>query len=187
MDPMPLHPSIPATDAFGTLEPVPVAERTDLVAPVVLAALPLVPEALVAPIDPALADTEALCTHYGTPLAKSVNAVVVKGVRAGLERWVVCLTPATKRVDVNNVVRRRLDARKASFAPMDEAVARTGMEYGAITPVGVPSDWPIWVDPDAVGLDWACIGSGLRLSKLFLPGRALLALPGAEAVEGLAR
>ena len=53
---------------------------------------------------------------------------------------------ATTRADVNGVVRRRLDVRKASFAPMDEAVALTGMEYGGITPIGLPKDWPVLVD-----------------------------------------
>ena len=176
-----------AQSPFGSLNPVPAAEHPELVAPSVAAALPFVPECLVAPIDPAFADTEALCAEYDLPLAWSVNAVVVKGVRAGVEKFVVCMTPAHKRVDVNNVVRRRLDARKASFAPMDQAVALTGMEYGGITPVGVPAEWPIWVDPDAVEIAWACIGSGIRGSKLFLPGRALLDLPNAEAVDGLAR
>jgi prolyl-tRNA editing enzyme YbaK/EbsC (Cys-tRNA(Pro) deacylase) len=31
------------------------------------------------------------------------------------------------------------------------------------------------------------IGSGIRASKLFVPGEALAALPGAEVVEGLGR
>ncbi len=172
---------------FGRLSPVPAADHPELVAPSVAAALTFVPDALVAPIDPAFADTEALCAEYGTPLEASINAVVVKGVRAGVERYCVCMTPAHQRVDVNGLVRRRLDARKASFAPMDEAVTLTGMEYGGITPVGVPADWPIWVDPDAVAVEWACIGSGIRGSKLFIPGRAFLDLPNAEAVEGLAR
>lgn len=179
--------TLPDTDAFGRLAPVLAAERPDLVAAPVAAALSAIPDALVVEIDPTLADTEAFCAAYGVPLEKSVNAVVVKGVRAGNEKFVVCMTPATKRVDVNNVVRRRLDVRRASFAPMDEAVALTGMEYGGITPVGVPADWPVWVDPDAVALDWVCIGGGVRGSKLFIPGRAFLDLPGAESVEGLAR
>ena len=53
---------------------------------------------------------------------------------------------ATTRADVNGLVRRRLDARKASFAPMDDAVALTGMEYGGITPLGLPDGWPLLVD-----------------------------------------
>lgn len=173
--------------AFGTLMPLPAAEHPELLAPPVAAAIAAIPDALVAAIDPAYADTEALCAHYGTPPEWSINAVVVKGVRAGVERFAVCMTPATKRVDVNNVVRRRLEARKASFAPMAEAVELTGMEYGGIAPVGVPAGWPVWVDPDAVAVEWACIGSGIRGSKLFIPGRAFLDLPDAEAVAGLAR
>jgi len=165
----------------------PAADRPDLVAEAVVAHLPFVPEALVAEIDPAYADTEALCAQYGIPLEACANAVVVRGVRAGTEKHVVCLTLADRRVDVNGVVRRRLDVRKASFSPMDHAVEASGMEYGGITPVGVPDDWPIWVDGAVADSDWVCIGSGLRRSKLFLPARALLDLPGAERVDDLAR
>lgn len=173
--------------AFGTLETLPANEHLDLVAEPVAVMLPRIPDARVATIDPDLADTEKLCAAFDLPLETSVNAVVVKGVRAGVESYVVCMTPAHKRVDVNSVVRKKLGARKASFAPMDEAVELTGMEYGGITPVGVPEDWPIWVDPDAAAVDWACIGSGVRSSKLFIPGHAFLDLPNAEVVEGLAR
>jgi prolyl-tRNA editing enzyme YbaK/EbsC (Cys-tRNA(Pro) deacylase) len=42
------------------------------------------------------------------------------------------------RADVNGVIRRELDVRKCSFAPMGEAVALTSMEYGGITPIGLP-------------------------------------------------
>ena len=57
-----------------------------------------------------------------------------------------CLVLATDRADVNKTVRKHLDVRKISFAAMDDAVAQTGMEYGGITPVGLPVDWPILVD-----------------------------------------
>ena len=57
-----------------------------------------------------------------------------------------CMVLATDRADVNKAVRKHLDVRKISFAPMDEAVSQTGMEYGGITPVGLPPDWPILVD-----------------------------------------
>lgn len=142
---------------------------------------------MVAAIDPEFADTEQLCAHYGVPMDASANAVVVRGTRGGDERFVVCMTLATRRVDVNGLVRRRLDARKASFAPMDVAVERTGMEYGGITPVGVPVDWPIWVDARVAEQSWLCIGSGIRGSKLFLPADELVGLPGAEVIEDLAR
>ena len=44
------------------------------------------------------------------------------------------------------MVRKHLGVRKISFAPMDDAVALTGMEYGGITPIGLPAGWPVLVD-----------------------------------------
>jgi prolyl-tRNA editing enzyme YbaK/EbsC (Cys-tRNA(Pro) deacylase) len=94
---------------------------------------------------------------------------------------------ATTRADVNGAVRRLLDARKASFAPMDEAVRLTGMEYGGITPIGLPKDWPVLVDARVVAIPHVVIGSGVRHSKIAIPGPALGALPGAEVIDGLAK
>ena len=93
---------------------------------------------------------------------------------------------ATTRADVNGLVRKRLNARKASFAPMDDAVALTGMEYGGITPIGLPEDWPLLVDAAVAAAPAVVIGSGVRHSKLALPGALAARLPGAEVVEGLA-
>lgn len=100
---------------------------------------------------------------------------------------VACVVLATTRADVNGVVRRLLDARKASFASMDDAVAQTGMEYGGITPLGLPSDWPILVDAAvaAIATD-VVVGSGVRRSKIVLPGAALADVPGAQVIDGLA-
>jgi len=99
-----------------------------------------------AEIDPDVADTAAFCATYGSPLSASANCVVVAGKREGEQRYAACLVLATARADVNGVVRRRLDVRKASFAPMDDAVARTGMAYGGITPFGLPAGWPLLID-----------------------------------------
>ena len=76
--------------------------------------------------------------------------------------------------------------RKASFLPMERAVAATSMEYGGITPIGLPPDWPVLVDSRVVEADLVVIGSGVRRSKILLPGAVLARLPGAEIVEGLA-
>ena len=90
---------------------------------------------------------------------------------------------ATMRADVNGVVRRHLDARKASFAPMAQAVELTGMEYGGITPVGLPDDWPILVDTAVAEHPEVIIGSGVRRSKLALSGAALASLKSAYVMS----
>jgi prolyl-tRNA editing enzyme YbaK/EbsC (Cys-tRNA(Pro) deacylase) len=174
---------------IGTLKTVPTSERPDLLAEPVRLALTAAPDALVfvAEIDPELADTAQFCAAYDVPLEVSANCVVVAGRRGGDQRVAACMVLATTRADVNGVVRRRLDARKASFMPMADAVEATGMEYGGITPIGLPSEWPILVDAAVAELPYAIIGSGVRRSKLALPGRTLAAWPGAEVVEGLGR
>jgi prolyl-tRNA editing enzyme YbaK/EbsC (Cys-tRNA(Pro) deacylase) len=144
-------------------------------------------QVLVAPIDPELADTAAFCEAYGISLAESANCVVVAGKREGITRYAACMVLATTRADVNGVVRRLLDVRKCSFAPMEEAVQLTGMEYGGITPIGLPAQWPILVDSRVVATPHVIVGSGLRRSKISIAGPALGALPGAQVIEGLAR
>jgi prolyl-tRNA editing enzyme YbaK/EbsC (Cys-tRNA(Pro) deacylase) len=112
--------------------------------------------------------------------------VVVAGRRDGVERVAACLVLATTRADVNGAVRRLLDVRKASFLPTDRAVEETGMEYGGITPLGLPSGWRVLVDARVAAVENVVVGSGVRRSKLVLPGRVLAEVPAAEIVDGLA-
>lgn len=168
--------------AAGTLTWTPAAERTDLLAPPVARVIAALPSARVAEIDPELADTAAFCEAYSSPLASSANCVVVAGKRAGEVRRAAVLVLATHRADINTVVRRHLDVRKISFAKMDEAVELTGMEYGGITPVGLPEDWPVLVDEAVLAAGEVVIGSGVRGSKLLVAAEELAGLPSAEVL-----
>ncbi|NIH82920.1 YbaK/EbsC family protein [Amycolatopsis viridis] len=173
----------------GTLSVHPATERTDLLAEPVAKALATLDDtqAGVVEIDPGLADTAAFCDAYSSPLSASANCVVVSGKRAGEVRFAAALVLATTRADVNGVIKRRLDVRKASFAPMDEAVELTGMAYGGITPVGLPADWPILIDKAVADSPELVIGIGTRGGKLLVTGELLASLPGAEVIEGLAK
>jgi prolyl-tRNA editing enzyme YbaK/EbsC (Cys-tRNA(Pro) deacylase) len=178
-----------ALPLLGTLVSLSVADRPDLLAPTVADALTAwthTDQVAVVEIDPELADTAAMSAAYDLPMSTGANCVVVAGRRDGEERVAACLVRADTRADVNNVVKRTLDVRKASFLAMDRAVTESGMEYGGITPVGLPPQWRVLVDPLALEIDVAVIGSGVRRSKLLVPGRLLGELPHAEVVEGLA-
>jgi prolyl-tRNA editing enzyme YbaK/EbsC (Cys-tRNA(Pro) deacylase) len=171
---------------LGSLTWLPAAEHPELLGGPVAAALSgLTGPAWVAAIDDELADTAAFTDAYGVPLEASANCVVVAARRAGQTTLAACLVLATTRADVNGLVRRHLGARKASFAPQDVAVAESGMAYGGITPVGLPSSWPVLVDAAVAAADLVVIGSGTRGSKLAVPGAVLAALPSAEVLEGL--
>jgi prolyl-tRNA editing enzyme YbaK/EbsC (Cys-tRNA(Pro) deacylase) len=167
----------------GTLTWKPVQEASDLLASPVAKAVAIIPSAQVAEIDPALADTAAFCEAYDVAPEHSANCVVIFGRRGGETRYAAVMVLATMRADVNGVIRKELDVRKCSFAPMDEAVALTGMEYGGITPIGLPDDWPIVVDDAVVAAGDVVVGSGLRGSKILLPAAELLRLPNARQIR----
>jgi prolyl-tRNA editing enzyme YbaK/EbsC (Cys-tRNA(Pro) deacylase) len=176
---------------LGSLDiAVPALDRPDLLPQPVQAALQVWAsggEVGVAAIDAALSDTAAFGHAYDVPGSASANCVVVAGRRGGEERIAACVVLATTRADVNTVVKRRLDVRKCSFLPMDRAVELTGMEYGGITPVGLPDGWPVLVDAAVLEQQLVVIGSGVRRSKLVLRPGLLAELPHADVVEGLAR
>ncbi|MFF3324837.1 YbaK/EbsC family protein [Streptomyces sp. NPDC002889] len=136
--------------------------------------------------DPEIADTAVFVEHYGQDLLEqSANCVIVVGRRGGGTTLAGCLVLSHTRVDVNGAVRKQLGARKASFAAMDTATGESGMEYGGITPIGLPADWPLLVDSAVIDAEWVLVGSGRRRGKLIVPGKAFAALPGAVVIEGL--
>jgi prolyl-tRNA editing enzyme YbaK/EbsC (Cys-tRNA(Pro) deacylase) len=168
------------TVELGKLTFLPARQATELVAEPVR---PHLQDGLwVSEIDPGLADTAAFCEHYDIGLDHSANCVVVEARPADRTWYAACLVLATTRADVNGVVRKHLGARKVSFAPMDTAVSLTGMEYGGITPVGLPADWPVLVDVHVMDQQRVIIGSGIRRSKLLAAAGVLASLPAAEVM-----
>jgi prolyl-tRNA editing enzyme YbaK/EbsC (Cys-tRNA(Pro) deacylase) len=174
--------------ALGTLRSVPASQHPELLGPPTrdaLQSLDWMDRVGVVEIDPELSDTARAQERYGLPPETLANCVVVGGKREGEERLSSCVVLFTTRADVNGVVRRHLDVRKASFLPVDRAVALTRMEYGGINPIGLPAEWPVLLDRGVADSGVVLIGSGVRQSKLLLPGSLLAELPRAEVVDGL--
>jgi prolyl-tRNA editing enzyme YbaK/EbsC (Cys-tRNA(Pro) deacylase) len=173
---------------LGSLSSVPASRRPDLLGPTTeraLAAGALLDDVGVVEIDPGVSDTASTQAAFGLAPETLANCVVVAGKREGNERLAACVVLSTTRADVNGLVRRLLDVRKASFLPTDRAVELTGMEYGGITPIGLPSGWPVLVDRRVTETGVIIIGSGVRRSKLLLPGALLVRFPDVQVVDGL--
>jgi prolyl-tRNA editing enzyme YbaK/EbsC (Cys-tRNA(Pro) deacylase) len=170
---------------FGNLTFAPVNQLLNQVANPVKIVLGSIEDSniWVSQIDPNLADTAAFCEHYDIGMDVSANCVIVEAKRADRTWYAACVVLATTRADVNGIVRRELDARKISFAPMDTAVSLTGMEYGGITPIGLPADWPILIDANFMKHDKVIIGSGIRSSKILVMPDILATLPNAKVME----
>jgi prolyl-tRNA editing enzyme YbaK/EbsC (Cys-tRNA(Pro) deacylase) len=136
--------------------------------------------------DPAYADTAAFCERYGYAPEESANTIIVAARR---EQGVACacVALATTRVDVNHAVCGLLGVRRASFAPAELTQELTGMMIGGVTPFALPPSLPLYIDAAVMARPHVIVGGGSRSVKLRLPPSALLALPGAQVVEGLAR
>jgi prolyl-tRNA editing enzyme YbaK/EbsC (Cys-tRNA(Pro) deacylase) len=173
---------------LGELSSVPASQRPELLGPPALEALErhgLLDQVGVVEIDPAVSDTAASQQAFGLDPEMLANCVVVGGKREGDERLAACVVLSTTRADVNGTVRRYLDVRKASFLPMERAVDLTGMEYGGITPIGLPPAWPVLVDSRVTRRPAVVIGSGVRRSKILLPGPLFEQLPNVTILDGL--
>ena len=137
------------------------------------------------PCDPDLADTAVFCERYGYPPERSANTILVKA-KTGGERFVACVVLAHTRLDVNRTVRKRLGARRVSFASADETRAATGMEIGGVTPIALPDGLEIWIDARIMACEWVILGGGDRSSKIRVSPALFERMPGASVIEGLA-
>ena len=136
--------------------------------------------------DPALADTAVFCEHYGYDLDNSANVIVVAS-KTGEKKYAACVVLAVHRLDVNKVVRKKLGARKVSFADPDETRAMTGMEIGGVTAIGLPPDLPLWVDARVMDHGRIILGGGGRETKIICAPQIFEHTPNTEIVEGLAK
>jgi prolyl-tRNA editing enzyme YbaK/EbsC (Cys-tRNA(Pro) deacylase) len=136
-------------------------------------------------IDPNFADTTEFCKKYDWPTGHSANCVVVQARRGDRKTIAACIVLATTRADINKLVKKYLDASKISMAPMDYALEESRMEYGGVTPIGLPKEWPILLDKAIIPLEKIIIGGGNRNTKLIVSGRLLASLPNAVIIDGL--
>ena len=135
--------------------------------------------------DPELADTNIFCREYGIDLNDSVNAIVVK-TKTGELKFVACALLATTRLDINKTIRKKLEARKVSFADIEETIKLTAMDIGGVTPLTLPNTLPLWVDSKVMQRNSIILGGGNRSSKIKVSPEIFNYTLNTKIVEGLA-
>ena len=136
--------------------------------------------------DPQLADTAVFCETYGFSIEQSANTILV-ATRTDPVRYAACVVLATTKLDVNKKVCQLLDVRKASFAPMEDVLNLTHMEYGGITIFGLPDAMPIFVDSRVADQREVVMGGGNRSSKILLDPHELTKIQSIKIIEDLAK
>lgn len=142
---------------------------------------------LVAEIDPQYAGGVELCAKYQIDPSMGANCLIVNGIRGQNKTLAACVVPVGFRYNMSGIVRKTMNARQVSVAPLDLVLSLTQMEYGSITPIGLPTEWPLFIDPAVLLHDHIIIGGGLVKSKLCILSSALLDIPNAKVIEGLAK
>lgn len=141
----------------------------------------------VAEIDPQYAGGKELCDKYHIDSEKGANCLIVNGIRGKNRTYAACVVPVGYRYDMSGVVRKALNARQVSVAPLEVVLDLTQMEYGSITPIGLPKEWFVFIDPAVLKHKYIIVGGGFVKSKLCIPSFALLNIPNASILEGLAK
>lgn len=169
----------------------PILEKPDLVSNPVLEVAKSwkgtisISELLVTEIDPEFMGGKELSEHYGVDPSEGANCIIVEATNGGDKSFVAILVPVGFRADLNGIVRKHLHVKRISFAPLDKVLEVTGMEYGSITPFGLPLSWKILVDSLLTNKERIIVGGGKQISKLLLPTAMLKELPNVEIIEGL--
>jgi prolyl-tRNA editing enzyme YbaK/EbsC (Cys-tRNA(Pro) deacylase) len=60
------------------------------------------------------------------------------------------------------------------------------MEIGGVTPFGLPSDMPLFVDAAVLEQPWVIVGGGSRDMKVRVDPEVFARMPSATVVDGLA-
>jgi prolyl-tRNA editing enzyme YbaK/EbsC (Cys-tRNA(Pro) deacylase) len=164
----------------------PIKDHPELVSESVYKIAQNSPDVFVGQIDPQYMNGSALSDHYDVNLEDGANCIVVRGKRGEVRTTAAVLVPVGYRADLNGLVCEKLDAKKVSMAPLEEVIAESGMEYGSITPVGLPEFWKIFVDSRLMEKETIIVGGGKQISKLRVSTAFLKQLPNVEVVDNLA-
>ncbi len=135
--------------------------------------------------DPDLADTAVFCEHYGIPLERSGNTIVLESKRPK-GHHAVFIVLANTRLDVNGRARALMDVKKVSFAPPETTAEVTGMVMGGVTPFGLPQELSIYIDSRVLDHPWVIVGGGTRDLKLKVDPEVFTRLASCMVVDGLA-
>ncbi len=138
------------------------------------------------PCDPELADTEIFVKHYDYALEDCANTIVVKS-KSGEPKFAACIVLAHCRLDVNHTIRKKLVARRVSFAGAEETQAITGMTLGGVTAIGLPDNLPLWVDSAVMDREQIVLGGSSRDCKIIISPSIFNHTDNTEIVTGLAK
>ncbi|NJN81122.1 MAG: YbaK/EbsC family protein [Caldilineaceae bacterium] len=93
--------------------------------------------------------------------------------RLGKDRYAMVLVAGPEQI-AWKALRKTVGQSRISMASQSEVLTVTGYEIGAVSPFGLPSPLPIYVDESVTGQEEVSIGSGLRGTTIILRSADLM-------------
>ena len=132
------------------------------------------------------ADTHDFCKRYGINFEDAANTIVVKS-KTGDLKYAACVLLATTKLDTNKTIRKKLSTHKVSFANIEESKKLTNMQIGGVTPIELPKNLLLWVDPRVMQKKIIVLGGGNRTSKIKISPNIFNHTLNTEIVVGLVK
>ncbi len=142
---------------------------------------------LAAEIDPQFTGSKEFCEHYSIDPSDGANCIIVEVVKGNEKSLACCLVPIGYRADLNSLVRKHFNARRVSFALLEKVIQETKMEYGSITPFGLPHTWPVLIDSKIMEKEKIIVGGGKKISKLLIQTLLFKQIPNFEIINDLSK
>lgn len=142
---------------------------------------------LAANINPDYADGKKLCEIYSIDETMGFNCLIVECKRNEEKKYCALVAPIGYKYNMSSTVRKYTNSRMVSVAPLEYVLEKTGMEYGSITPIGLPVEWEILIDPLIKEQERIIVGGGLAKSKIMIPMDLFLNMPNVKILDNLAK
>jgi Cys-tRNA(Pro)/Cys-tRNA(Cys) deacylase len=131
------------------------------------------------PLDEGDISAERVAELLGMPPERIFKTLIVLADRSGP---MLVLAPAGTEVDLRALAHHSGDKR-IEMAPQREVLALTGYERGAVTPLGIPRNYPVYIEETAVLWETIGISAGAKGMELILDPDDLLQLTAATLVD----
>lgn len=119
------------------------------------------------PVDEGDVNAEQVAEYLRISPERIFKTLIARGDRTGP---MLLLAPAGTEVDLRAVARHSGDKR-VEIAPQRDVLDLTGYERGAVTPLGIPRNYPVFIEETAILWDSIGISAGAKGMELTLaPG-----------------
>ncbi len=122
---------------------------------------------------------EQVADYLGIEPERIFKTLIARGDRSGP---LLILAPAGTEVDLRAVARYSGDKR-VEMVPQREVLDLTGYMRGAVTPLGIQRNYPVFIEETAVLWDTIGISAGAKGMELTLSPLDLVRITGADLVD----